>query len=95
MNPAFVKGFKDAIDSDPGGPVTHFGEFFIGRPDPKYEEYRTFPDRTGVNNLDFEYYNANRQAFGDFSRSMSDFGLKRCGSGCIRVSAGCGCIRTG
>lgn len=40
MNPAFVKGFKEAIDSDPGGPVTHFGEFFIGRPDPKYDEYR-------------------------------------------------------
>ncbi|WGU93828.1 alpha-amylase family glycosyl hydrolase [Paenibacillus dendritiformis] len=74
MNPAFVKGFKDAIDSAPGGPATHFGEFFIGRPDPKYDEYRPFPDRTGVNNLDFEYYNANRQAFGDFSRSMSDFG---------------------
>lgn len=69
-----MKGFKDAIDSAPGGPLTHFGEFFIGRPDPKYEEYRAFPDRTGVNNLDFEYYNANRQAFGDFSRSMSDFG---------------------
>lgn len=74
MNPAFVKGFKDAMDSSPGGPVSHFGEFFIGRPDAKYEEYRTFPDRTGVNNLDFEYYNANRQAFGDFSRTMVDFG---------------------
>ncbi|CAM3446180.1 alpha-amylase family glycosyl hydrolase [Marinicrinis lubricantis] len=74
MNPAFVKGFKDAVDSDGGNPVTHFGEFFIGRPDAKYEEYRTFPDRTGVNNLDFEYYNANRQAFGDFSNTMQDFG---------------------
>lgn len=74
MNPAFVKGFKDAIDSDPGGPVTHFGEFFIGRPDPKYEEYRTFPDRTGVNDLDFEFYNTNKQTFGDFSKTMQDFG---------------------
>ncbi|WP_245252169.1 alpha-amylase family glycosyl hydrolase [Paenibacillus sediminis] len=74
MNPAFVKGFKDAIDSDTGGPVTHFGEFFISRPDPKYDEYKTFPDRTGVNDLDFEYYNANKQAFGDFSQDMQNFG---------------------
>ncbi len=43
MNPAFVKAFKDAIDTDSGGPLSHFGEFFIGRPDPKYDEYRTFP----------------------------------------------------
>lgn len=74
MNPAFVKGFKDAIDSDAGGPVTHFGEFFIGRPDAKYKEYATFPDRTGVNDLDFEYYNANKQVFGDFSQNMQNFG---------------------
>ncbi|MDK2824632.1 MAG: cyclomaltodextrin glucanotransferase [Clostridia bacterium] len=74
MNPAFVQGFKDAIDSAPGGPLTHFGEFFIGRPDPKYEEYRTFPDRTGVNNLDFEYYRAATNTFGYFSETMRDFG---------------------
>lgn len=74
MNPAFVKGFKDAIDSDAGGPVTHFGEFFIGRPDPKYDEYRTFPERTGVNNLDFEYFRAATNAFGNFSETMSSFG---------------------
>jgi len=74
MNPAFVQGFKDAIDSAPGGPITHFGEFFIGRPDPKYEEYRTFPDRTGVNNLDFEYYRAATNTFGYFSETMKDFG---------------------
>lgn len=74
MNPAFVKGFKDAIDSDAGGPVSHFGEFFIGRPDPKYDEYRTFPDRTGVNNLDFEYYRAATNAFGNFSETMAAFG---------------------
>lgn len=74
MNPAFVKGFRDAIDSDTGGPLTHFGEFFIGRPDPKYDEYRTFPDRTGVNNLDFEYFRAAVNAFGNFSETMAAFG---------------------
>jgi glycosidase len=74
MNPAFVKAFKDAIDTDAGGPLSHFGEFFIGRPDPKYDEYRTFPDRTGVNNLDFEYYRAATNAFGNFSETMSAFG---------------------
>lgn len=74
MNPAFVKGLKDAVDSSTGGPVTHFGEFFIGRPDAKYDEYKTYADRTGVNNLDFEYYNTNKQAFGDFSQTMQNFG---------------------
>lgn len=74
MSPSFVKGFKDVIDSDAGGPLTHFGEFFIGRPDPKYDEYRTFPDRTGVNNLDFEYYRAATNAFGHFSETMAAFG---------------------
>jgi glycosidase len=74
MNPAFVKAFKDVIDTDSGGPLTHFGEFFIGRPDPKYDEYRTFPDRTGVNNLDFEYYRAATNAFGNFSETMAAFG---------------------
>jgi glycosidase len=74
MNPAFVKGLRDAVDSSNGGPVTHFGEFFIGRPDPKYDEYRTFPNRTGVNDLDFEYFRAATNAFGNFSEKMSDFG---------------------
>lgn len=74
MNPAFTKGIKDAIDSASGGPLTHFGEFFISRPDPKYNEYRTFPDRTGVNNLDFEYYRAATNAFGNFTETMSSFG---------------------
>lgn len=73
-NPAFVQGFKDAIDSATGGPLGHFGEFFIGRPDPKYDEYRTFPDRTGVNNLDFEFFRAATNAFGNFSETMSAFG---------------------
>ena len=74
MNPAFVKGLRDAIDSAAGGPLAHFGEFFIGRPDPKYDEFRTFPDRTGVNNLDFEYYRASTNAFGNFSETMAQFG---------------------
>lgn len=74
MNPAFVKGLKDAIDTAPGGPLAHFGEFFIGRPDPKYDEYRSFPDRTGVNNLDFEYYRASTNAFGSFTETMAQFG---------------------
>lgn len=74
MNPAFVKGLRDAIDTAPGGPVSHFGEFFIGRPDPKYDEYRTFPDRTAVNNLDFEYFRASTNAFGNFSETMTQFG---------------------
>ncbi len=74
MNPAFVKGLRDAIDTTPGGPVSHFGEFFIGRPDPKYDEYRSFPDRTGVNNLDFEYFRASTNAFGNFAETMAQFG---------------------
>lgn len=74
MNPAFAEGVRDAIDSAPGGPVSHFGEFFIGRPDPKYDEYRTFPDRTAINNLDFEYFRASTNAFGNFSETMTQFG---------------------
>jgi glycosidase len=74
MNPAFSKGLRDAIDTATGGPLSHFGEFFIGRPDPKYDEYRTFPDRTGINNLDFEYFRASTNAFGNFSETMSAFG---------------------
>lgn len=71
MNPAFVRGLRDAIDSRTT--VAHFGEFFIGRPDPKYDEYVSFPRQTGVNNLDFEFYRAANTAFGNFSTSMSDF----------------------
>lgn len=72
MNPAFVKNAKDAVDSE-NVPITHFGEFFIGRPDSKYSEYASFPDRTGVTNLDFEFYNSVNQTFGNFSQSMTDF----------------------
>lgn len=73
MSPAFTKGLKDAVDSDAAGPISHFGEFFIGRPDSKYGEYASFPERTGVNNLDFEFYRSITSTFGDFSRTMSDF----------------------
>lgn len=72
LNPAFVKGLKDAVDSS--NTVTHFGEFFIGRPDPKYDEYVYFPKQTGVNNLDFEFFRAASSTFGDFSTTMEDFG---------------------
>ena len=72
LNLAFVKGLKDAVDSS--NTVTHFGEFFIGRPDPKYDEYVYFPKQTGVNNLDFEFFRAASTTFGDFSTSMADFG---------------------
>ena len=44
MNPAFVKGLKDAVDSN--STITQFGEFFIGRPDSKYSEYINFPKST-------------------------------------------------
>ena len=72
MNPAFVKNAKDAVDSV-SGPLTHFGEFFIGKPDSKYSEYASFPDRTGVNDLDFEFYNTVDSTFGNFSQNMTAF----------------------
>ncbi|WP_460791353.1 alpha-amylase family glycosyl hydrolase [Microbacterium lacusdiani] len=53
-------------------PVFHFGEYFIGTPDPKYDDYRTSPDRTGIDILDFELANVARATFGDFSQSMLD-----------------------
>ncbi len=72
MNPAFGKSFRDAIDSASGGAVTHFGEFFIGKPDPKYGEYISFPDRTGINNLDFEYFRTLTNVIGNGSDDMND-----------------------
>lgn len=54
MDPSFVKGLKDAVDSS--NTITHFGEFFIGRPDSKYDEYVYFPKQTGVNNLDLVHF---------------------------------------
>lgn len=71
MNPAFVKGLKDSVDSN--NTITHFGEYFIGRPDAKYDDYVYFPKQTGVNNLDFEMYRSMTSTFGDFSQPMSDF----------------------
>lgn len=72
MDPSFVKGLKDAVDSN--NTITQFGEFFIGRPDPKYDEYVYFPKQTGVNNLDFEFYRTASTTFGSFETTMSDFG---------------------
>lgn len=72
MNPAFVKNAKDAVDSE-NGPLTQFGEFFISKPDSKYSEYASFPDRTGVNDLDFEFYNTVNQTFGTFALDMTEF----------------------
>jgi glycosidase len=71
MNPAFAKGLRDAIDAAPGGALTHFGEFFIGKPDPKYGEYTSFPDRTGINNLDFEYFRTITNVLGSGSEDMN------------------------
>lgn len=71
MDAAFAKGLKDAVDSH--NTITQFGEFFIGRPDPKYDEYVYFPKQTGINNLDFEFYRAASTTFGDFS--TTDGGL--------------------
>ena len=72
MDTAFVKGLKDAVDSE--STISQFGEFFIGRPDSKYAEYCKFPEITGVNNLDFEFYRAASSTFGNFSTTMSNFG---------------------
>lgn len=72
MNPAFAKSFRDAIDTAFGGAVTHFGEFFIGKPDSKYGEYISFPDRTGINNLDFEYFRTVNNVLGTGSEDMDD-----------------------
>lgn len=71
MNPAFAKGFRDAIDSASGGSVTHFGEFFIGKPDPKYAEYTSFPKRTNINNLDFEFFRTITNVLGTGSEDMN------------------------
>ena len=72
MNPAYVKGLVDA--NQDVNTITQFGEFFIGRPSDKYAEYASFPDRTGVSDLDFEFYNAALTTFGSFSSTMEDFG---------------------
>ncbi|HVM29922.1 MAG TPA: alpha-amylase family glycosyl hydrolase [Candidatus Limnocylindrales bacterium] len=67
---AFRTQFADHINAT--NPVFHFGEYFIGSPDPKYDDYRTSPERTGIDLLDFEFANTARSTFGDFSKSMTD-----------------------
>ena len=71
LSPSFAKGLKDAVDSN--NTITHFGEYFIGRPDPKYDDYVYYPTATGIQNLDFEFYRTTTSVFGTFSTPMSDF----------------------
>jgi len=73
QNSAFLSGVSDLLNSDSSGPATQFGEYFIGRPDPKYGQYVTFPQRTGINDLDFEFYQSATSTFGNYSEPMSDF----------------------
>lgn len=47
MNPAFVKGLKDSVAENVT--ISHFGEYFISRPDSKYQDYIRFPKDTGAN----------------------------------------------
>ncbi|PZR96609.1 MAG: alpha-amylase [Candidatus Chloroheliales bacterium] len=68
---AFRTVFADHVNSN-SNPVFHFGEYFVSSPDPKYDDYRTSPDRTGIQILDFELANIARGAFGDFSKTMED-----------------------
>lgn len=67
---AFRTVFSDHVNSQDG--AFHFGEYFIGSPDPKYDDYRTSPERTGINILDFEFANTARDVFGSFDKSMYD-----------------------
>lgn len=73
QNPAFLAGVSDTVNSAANGPITQFGEYFIGRPDSKYAQYTSFPTRTGINNLDFEFYQSASNTFGTYSKTMSDF----------------------
>ncbi|GAA5168160.1 alpha-amylase family glycosyl hydrolase [Ornithinimicrobium tianjinense] len=67
---AFRTVFADEINRQGG--AFHFGEYFIGSPDPKYDDYRTSPEATGINILDFEFANISRDVFGSFSKDMND-----------------------
>ena len=67
---AFRTTFADHVNAT--SPVFQFGEYFIGTPDPKYDDYRTSADRTGIQILDFEFANVARAVFGDFSKTMTD-----------------------
>lgn len=73
QNPAFLAGVSDLVNSDSTGPITQFGEYFIGRPDSKYGQYASFSQRTGINDLDFEFYQSATSTFGNYSQPMSDF----------------------
>ncbi len=68
---AFRTVFADHVNAN-ANPVFHFGEYFISTPDTKYDDYRTSPDRTGIQILDFELANVARGTFGDFSKTMED-----------------------
>jgi glycosidase len=68
---AFRTVFADHVNAS-SDPVFHFGEYFISTPDAKYDDYRTSPDRTGIQILDFEFANVARATFGDFSKTMQD-----------------------
>lgn len=68
---AFRTVFADHVNAS-SDPVFHFGEYFVSSPDAKYDDYRTSPDRTGIQILDFEFANVARSTFGDFSTSMQD-----------------------
>ena len=70
QDPAFLKIWTDYINSYK--PVYDFGEFWISTPDPKYNDYKTFQQRTGVGILDFEWSNVARSVFGDWSKNMND-----------------------
>lgn len=68
---AFRTVFADYVNAS-SNPVFHFGEYFVSTPDAKYDDYRTSPDRTGIQILDFEFANVARATFGDFSKTMQD-----------------------
>src|SRR5207248_7387889 len=68
---AFRTVFADHVNAN-ANPVFQFGEYFISTPDAKYDDYRTSPDRTGIQILDFELANVARSVFGDFSKTMTD-----------------------
>ena len=70
QDPAFLKIWQDYINSY--SPIYTFGEYFIGSPDPKYADYKTFQARTGIGILDFELFNVMDNVFGSFSQNMND-----------------------
>ncbi len=67
---AFRSVFASHVNSKK--PVFQVGEYFISTPDPKYDDYKSSPEETGINILDFEFANVARDVFGSFSRNMYD-----------------------